>query len=64
MKIREPKVKERANFCGPTVINGRPTVNARRKNNADSTRSAQKTCDGRYDTPSILLLESYEMIML
>jgi hypothetical protein len=44
MNVREPQVKERANFCGFNAIIGKPTKKAKAKNSADKNRRAQKTC--------------------
>ena len=43
MKVREPKVKQSANFCGRTVINGKPTTNPKKKNRPDKHSKAQNT---------------------
>ena len=49
MKVSEPKVNERANFCGRNAITGNPTPKAKAKNTADRSRSAEKTCVKRED---------------
>lgn len=43
IKVMEPQVKLRANFCGLMASMGTPTNMARAKNRADKNRSAQKT---------------------
>jgi hypothetical protein len=47
IKVREPQVKERADFWGFNAIIGRPTKNANEKKRADRNKSAQKTCRER-----------------
>jgi hypothetical protein len=44
IKTSDPRVKERANFCGRKAMRGKPTPNAKPKKTADKNRSAQKTC--------------------
>jgi hypothetical protein len=44
MKVSEPNVNDKANFCGLTAIIGSPTKKARAKNRADRKSRAQKTC--------------------
>jgi hypothetical protein len=44
MNMRLPMVNERANFCGLSVIVGKPTKKASAKNSAERNNMAQKTC--------------------
>ena len=38
INVREPKVKQRANFCGRRVRAGRPTMKPRAKKREDRSR--------------------------
>jgi hypothetical protein len=44
IKTSDPRVKERANFCGRKAMRGKPTPKAKPKKTADRNRSAQNTC--------------------
>ena len=43
IKVKEPQVNDRANFCGFKAIVGNPTKNAKAKKSADRKSNAQKT---------------------
>lgn len=48
INVIDPKVKDRANFCGRAAIIGIPTKNANKKNNVDKNNNPQNTCTIHY----------------